>query len=290
VILTKDFKLANPHLFVDYLNSDASNRSEFFSHLMSVASNDLALAHSIFKVSACNVALGIAGMEFSNESVIGAFGVNKSYDNVYLQNGTITGTKHWISNLEQGDVGVIQVQSENGLQLVLTELQSAEKDFSFLKSAGMQDTRTGDATFDQQPVTVLFARDDPKYFISNNHNNLCFVVNYLGAVKGLLDNMKNERLLSEYLNLVSLADSHIKTSSFETSPSNEFWHQRNSLYMASKQLLVDTLTCIIHDSGGVFYDPTSKQGKHFYDCLVYSSHNKSINENRKTLFVENQDY
>ena len=129
----------------------------------------------------------------------------------------------------------------------LAESTGVTRDFSFFKNPGMADTQTGDATFVEYACQLLFDKSDSRYFISNNHNSLCFVANYLGATKGLLDYLDRDqtrKFKSQHKNLSSLLTAEITNTSSETVSSDVFWHQRNALYLDSKNLLAE-LCCFI---------------------------------------------
>lgn len=290
--LTSEFLKQNLTLTNDFVKSDITQRLEFFTELLDVAAIDLALAHSVFKVSSCRTILSLVGKQYAYPTQIGAFSVHKKYDTITLTNNTVSGKKHWITNLAQAELAVMQVHDGNKLQLCLADLTTANKEFLFFSSIGMMDSETGDASFESTNVEVLFSRDDPRYFVSNNHNNLCFITNYLGVSKGLLKYLTPPalELKSRYVSLKSLLEHHIVNTSQTTTSSDQFWHLRNSLYLESKQLLVDICSYIIANTSGTFYQANTVASQQFLNALIYAGHNGAVNNHRKILFIEPQDY
>lgn len=272
-------------------SSTLAERQRFFSTLESTASEDLSLAHSLFKVNGARAILSLAGQ--SIPETIGSFSVYKPFDTVALTGDRLAGTKHWITNLAQAEYGVYQIKHDADILLCHVSLSDAvSKTFNFLNAPGLADTCTGDATFDDCPVDVLFAKSDPRYFVSNNFNSLCFTVNYIGAVNGLVGMMlyQNSALFRARLkSLQECFDHEIAYTSFVNQSSDTFWHQRNALYLTAKQLLVDVCQHIVANCAGNFYNLNSAPGRHFYDCLIYSGHNGPISRNLATMFTEPQD-
>jgi len=303
--LSIDFLKSNPLLTTKFVSTSLSDRREFFQQLKSVASNDLSLAHSVFKVSAARTVMCLSSQsEFqllSDKDFIAAFSVYKSFDTAQVNSDyTAVGKKHWITNLSLADFAIVQLINEsNTIGLYYVDLgissdnSSVCRDFSFLNAPGLSDTCTGDVDFDNHPVTLIFNKSDSRYFVSNNHNNLCFIANYLGGANGLLaclDKDANFLFKSTLKNLTSLLDKEIDTTSDKTIASDSFWHTRNALYIDSKKLLGEICKYIVSNCAGNFYNLNSQQGQHFYDCLIYSGHDGPVSRSRQRLYTESQDY
>lgn len=289
--LTTD--LLNSENTIAFASSDLPTRKHYFSSLQQQASEDLSLAHSLFKVSAARLILELASRDIRGGE-IGSFSVYKSFDTLTLKNNLLTGKKHWITNLSSASYGIYQSLTQTGVQLCYVDLNAGPvvKDFSFLSTPGLLDTCTGDAIFENHPTEVLFNKTDPRYFISNNFNSLCFIVNYLGAARRLLDCIAYGQLTSQratFKMLQQALDHEISVASFVAVSTDAFWHQRNALYISIKELLVGLIQYIVSNSAGNFYNLNSPEGQHFYNCLVYSGHDGPISRSKEKLYTFPQD-
>lgn len=298
--LSADFLHSNPTLTTKFVGSSVDQRRQFFNNLKELAEKDLSLAHSTFKVSAARTVLSASDNgvlnKLADNVMLSGFSVYKSFDTATAANGTITGTKHWITNLSQAEFGVVQCLHNNEITLYYVDLAPAttiNKIFSHLNTPGLMDTCTGDIRFDQHPATLIFKKSDARYFISNNHNSLCFISNHIGAVNGLLmqfDKESKNVFAARYKNVSTLLDYEITHTSGVTTSSDAFWHSRNALYLDCKQLLSDVCQYIIANCAGNFYSLATAQGQHFYNSLIYSGHNGPIARMRNQLYTEPQDY
>jgi len=290
--LSVNFLQDNNILQQPFVNSNGTQRFEFFKALMDLASNDLSLAHATFKTSAARTILCLADHKKSADLFVAGFSVPKSFDTTVVSNNTVSGRKHWITNLAQSEFGILQFNENNVIKLYYVNLDdssSCKYDFNFLKAPGLEDTCTGDVTFTDHPVEYLFDKTDSRYFTSSNHNSLGFIANYLGAVHGLFRYFDNSQLKAKYRSLLDQFTYEIKISDTATASDN-FWHTRNALYLNVKQLMVDTCSFIVSSIAGNFYNLNSVQGQHFYDCLLYSGHNGPIARSYNELYTEFQDY
>lgn len=300
MVLSREFLQSNPaYLFLfRYASQDA--KLDFFQNLQQLASSDLALAHSVFKISSVRTILTLADQvpiqNLASTNFIAGFSVHKPFDTLRVSHNRVNGKKHWITNLQQSEFLIVQALDNNNVKLLfidLAEPRGVTRDFSFFKNPGMADTQTGDALFDDYACQPLFDKSDTRYFVSNNHNSLCFTTNYLGATQGLLnylDRDQTRKFKSQYKNLSALLTSEIINTSGVTVPSDAFWHQRNALYLDSKDLLAEVCCFIVKNCAGNFYNLDSPQGKHFSNCLIYSGHNGPISRSYQQLFTEPYDY
>lgn len=285
--------LLNSENTIAFASSDLNERQKYFSMLEHQASEDLALAHSLFKVSAARLILDLVGRD-TKQDQIGSFSVYKPFDTVTLNCGSLSGTKHWITNLPSASYGIYQVKTVAGIQLCYVELdnENVTKDFSFLNAPGLADTCTGNAIFDRHSTEVLFPKTDPRYFISNNFNSLCFIVNYFGAIQSLLQYVSYEKsagIRATLKNLQHVLEKEINDSSFATVSTDAFWHRRNALYLSIKELLVTLVQFVIANYAGNFYNLNSPAGQNFYNCLVYSGHDGPISRSKEKMFTCPQD-
>jgi len=302
--LSVEFLKSNPVLTTKFVNASVDSRHEFFQKLKNIASQDLSLAHSTFKVSSCRTILTLSDQEkfqqLADTNFISGFSVHKSFDTAYVDNNnSIVGIKHWVTNLEQAEFGIIQLKDAlDEVKLFFvdfppsSENSSFTKNFSFFRHPGLADTRTGDIDFNFHPAELIFSKSDLRYFVSNNHNSLCFITNYLGGISGLLDNLESTTssiYRSTYKNLCNLLDREIDASK-NVINNDKFWHTRNALYLDSKNLMVEICKHIISNYAGNFYNLNCSQGQHFFDCLIYSGHNGPVTRSYQQLFTEPQDY
>ena len=284
--LTSDFLTSIPNLTYRFVDSSPATRGLFFHALMNLAKSDLALAHAVFKTSAVRTVLDLAEDATAND-IVGSFSVHKNFDTVEIRDGKLYGKKHWVTNATTSDIAILQVMTTEGIVLCKTIIPEHRE--QFLISPGMVDTETYDLVYDGEPATILFAKSDYKYQVVSNHNTLCFIANHLGAIKGLLEYMKNRQdLQAEQINLTTAFDDRIRES--DKISNDAFWHKHNALYLNSKQLLVRTVQRIIEFESGAFYSLNTAQGRHFFDCLTYSGHNGPIQRNYQQIYTEPQDY
>lgn len=301
--LTIQFLQSNPILTTRFVDSTVTDKQVFFQQLKSVASADLALAHSVFKVSACRTVLSLSKADLlqklTRRDFISGFSVQKSFDTVYVNSDrAAVGKKHWISNLSQAEFIIMQAPDQTGdVALFFTNLKdlgdfSFTKDFSFLTTPGMVDTCTGDVDFNFHPVIPIFSKRDQRYFVSNNHNSLCFITNYLGGVEGLLQLLSTipAEFRSRHKILLGLLDHELSSTSGQTTSSDAFWHARNALYLESKRLMVELCQYIIEHSAAEFYNLESQHGRHFFDCLIFSGHNGPLSRSYQELHTQSYDY
>ena len=284
--LTSDFLTSIPDLTYRFVDSSPATRGLFFHALMNLAKSDLALAHAVFKSSAVRTVLDLAEDAIADD-VVGSFSVYKNFDTAQLRDGSLYGKKHWVTNASISDIAILQVMTTEGIVLCKTTVPEQRE--QFLISPGMMDTATYDLVYNGEPATILFAKSEEKYQMVSNHNTLCFIANHLGAVKGLLEYMKNRQdLQAEHVNLTTVFDNRIRES--DKISNDAFWHKHNALYLNSKHLLVRTLQRIMEFEAGSFYNVNTQQGKYFFDCLTYSGHNGPIQRNYQQVFTESQDY
>lgn len=294
--LTADLLARTPAYGLPFATSTAVQKFDFFYSLKEVAKRDLSLAHSIFKVSSCRTILSLSEQPkfqtLANQTFVAGFSVHKPFDTGTVVDNLVNGRKHWISNLEQSEFLVVQLKHNNEIKLFYTELNGGgyNKDFTFLNTPGLKDTCTGDITFNNHPVELIYSKSDARYFVSNNHNSLCFIANYLGAVAGLLEYIEAPDLKSTHRNLSTLLDREIDITSSTICSTDDFWHTRNALYLDSKNLLANACQHIITNYAGEFYNLNTSKGQHFFDCLVFSGHNGPIARSYQQLFTESQDY
>lgn len=294
--LSVDLLERTPVFCLSFVNSTTEQRCKFFHGLKTLASQDLSLAHSVFKVSSCRTILSLSDnkkfQELSTKQFVSGFSVHKSFDTGQVVDNLASGRKHWISNLEQAEFVIVQLVCQGEIKLFYAELDGTTycKDFSFLNTPGLKDTCTGDLEFSSHPVELIFSKADPRYFVSNNHNSLCFITNYLGAVTGLLQYIDHAEFKAQSRNLSTLLDYEIDVTGSQTVGSDEFWHSRNALYLNSKNLLVDICNYITRNCAGEFYNLNSAKGQQFFDCLMFSGHNGPIARSYQQLFTESQDY
>ena len=284
--LTTDFLSSRPDLTNEFTSSSLLDRELFFTALLDLASTDLALAHSVFKTSSVRTVLFQTNRVLSKNS-IGSFSTYKPFDTIELQDDKLYGKKHWVTNSFNADVVIAQVKTDQNIMLVKTVLPKTK--VQFLDAPGMMDTDTRDLVFEGEAATPLFLKTDPKYLVVSKHNILAFIANYIGATKGLLESLTNVNdLLAEYKNLRTAFTNCILSS--DESVTDDYWHKRNALYLQAKKLLVKTLQYILEFSAGNYYNLNSVQSKHFFNCVIYSGHNGSVQSNYKTLYTEPQDY
>jgi hypothetical protein len=140
---------------------------------------------------------------------------------------------------------------------------------------------------------ILGYQENSDTFLINNHLDHCFTTNYLGCIIGLFNELK-DRINESTLNKLELSISVLKMlwddnlmSIHIDTPSDRFWHRRNTQYVQGKQVMINLITAILESGVSYYFDSNSQFSQRFRDALMLSSHMQSLNQNiEKFHFVD----
>ena len=72
-----------------------------------------------------------------------------------------------------------------------------------------------------------------------------------------------------------------------TTPSDAFWHRRNTQYVLSKQTLLKLVSLILESGDSRWVDAKSPNNQRFRDALTFASHMKPLHRNvNEQVFVK----
>lgn len=295
-----------PYFDLNFTVADTKSHYLWFHNLFQLAQVSLGLAHCIHHNQTARLAVSRAFDSPPNfflrpyTELIGCYCGYKTTDTIKLDNNNITGTKHWISLVDQADFGVFRINnSNNQLQYVLVDFKQITYsiDTNNYIPLGMEIARPGSFTVDNQSVPehyVLMSQEDPKSFALSNFHDYCFITNYLGCATALFNDIKNSHDSKNYHNSefdrlkLQLSTLHLlwkknleSVTTIESS--DEFWHQRNTQYAQGKALIIDLVRYILITGSSYHLDLSSAYSQRFRDALMLSTHMKSLSDNIQNL-------
>ena len=300
-------KKLKPYFDLSISYSTPDQRELWFHNLLALAKHDLSIAHCVHHNHL--VRLHIEA-KFQNQppefydpvygNQIGCYSNFKSADSMTLNGNTLTGTKHWISLVDCSDFGIFRVPVDDTEAYVLIDFAQAKPvvDMSYTTPIGMQIARPGSITLDNYNLpknSILgyrkFYESSPEFFHATQLGDYCFITNFLGIVIALYQDLghyiNDTQINIDYdykkigLDVSSLlmtwqdnlASLHI------TTPSDEFWHRRNTQYAQGKNVLLDLISLILHTCDSRWVDACSPNNQRFRDALSFSSHGKPLYKN-----------
>lgn len=234
------------------------------------------------------------------ENQIGCFSNFKSADTMRLDGTTVSGTKHWISLVDQASFGIFRVPVDDTEAYVLIDFASVQPkiDMSYSTPIGMQIARPGSITIDNYTLPkdcILgyrkYHENSPEFFHITNMSDYCFITNYVGLVVALYKDLEtyvqNNKINIEYnfkrlgLRISSLVMSwqdNLSSTDIRV-PTDEFWHRRNTLYTLGKDVLLDLIGLILQIGDSRWVDSVNPNNQRFRDALTFSSHMKPLYKN-----------
>lgn len=297
---------------LDYSHAGPEHRYLWFNNLLQLAQHDLSLAHCVqhHTYPRAQVKLKFGSQPpFTDRGyaqTIGCFSNFKAADTMRLENHTLSGTKHWISLLEQADFGTFRIPAVDhgpGAEaLVIVDLQVVPHkiDTDFSHPIGMTLARPASLTIQHhkiRPGDILTIKryTDPsqEFFDLTSFSDYCFITNFLGINLGLFNQFKNylessgsgvdaelQKIGLELSTLKMMWQDNLASINVGVS-SDSFWHKRNTQYTFSKTVLINLITYILKSGNSLWCDQQSAHAKRFRDALTFCGHMKPLHTNLK---------
>jgi hypothetical protein len=249
-------------------------KQSWYNHLRELAKVNLSTAHlEQHRMSATN-AMGLAGNAVTG---IGTYSVNKKIDTVVFSEGVLTGTKYWVSNLHQSKYAVLLVNDNNRIIVVCVDLGHLTITQELTPTVGMEQTVTGQLTFNHTPATFLFSKSDDRMFQIGSIHAHAFCVIQLGVIEGVFNDIESSipayeqqklRLNISVLNLLLTIDAWDQ-------PHEIFWRQYNTIYAFAKNVQIELLQTINQFSSSSMFVKGSAKHQRYMDLLIYTTHMKN---------------
>jgi len=296
-----------PYFDLNIARSSAADREQWFHNLLTLAKYDLSIAHCVqhnhYPRLHIETKFGDQLPEFYDstyENKIGCYSGWKSADSMRLDGNVISGTKQWISLVDRADFGIFRVPVNDTEAYVMIDFAAAQPmiDLSYTTPIGMQIARPGSITLDRYVLpdnAILgyrkYHENSPEFFHITNMSDYCFVTNYLGIVMSLYQDLgqyierTNINIDYDYKKLGLSVSALLMmwqdnlVSVHTTTPSDNFWHRRNTQYTQSKNILLEIISLILHIGDSRWVDAVSPANQRFRDALSFSSHMKPLYRN-----------
>jgi hypothetical protein len=296
-----------PYFDLNIARSSTADRERWFHNLLTLAKYDLSIAHCVQHNHYPRLHIETHFQdqlpEFYDpvyENQIGCYSGWKGADSMRLDGNVVSGTKQWISLVDRADFGVFRVPVDDTEAYVMIDFAEAKPviDLSYTTPIGMQIARPGSITLDRYELpadSILgyrkYHENSPEFFYITNIGDYCFVTNYLGIVLSLYQEL-GQYLEHANINVdydykkIGLGVSALLmmwqdnlASVHTVTPSDAFWHRRNTQYTQSKNVLLEIINLILHIGDSRWVDAVSPANQRFRDALSFSSHMKPLYRN-----------
>lgn len=271
----------------------------WFNNLLELSTVSLGMAHCIQHNTTAKKLLLDLAPQFDH--AIGCYSSTKKLDTLRLEQNVVSGSKHWISNLQVADYGIMRVPSGSTEAYILFDFEQTpfKKEFNNTQ-LGMELAEPGTLIVDHYnvpPNYILGYRDfndnqSPIARILSFHD-YCFITNYLGCIIGLYRYIveyaqHNNLQLNFEISKFKLEISSIKMlwadnlTKLEDSITDTFWHRRNTQYSQSKNILIQLINLGLSIGDSSWVSNRGKQNQKFRDALVFATHMSSFYKNLTT--------
>jgi len=301
-------KQLKPYFDIQITEASLEEHSLWMNNLLVLAQHNLSIAHCIQHNQSPRGTMEAVfkGKQYPDfydhtyENTLGCYSNYKSADTMKLDGTTVSGTKQWISMVHQADYGIFRVPVDSTEAYVLIDFAMVKPTISFdhVNPIGMQIARPGSITINNYTLpaeSILgykhYHEHNPIYFYSQNFTDYAFITNYLGLITALFEDVKiyaEQRKINIDFEIrkLGLAISGLlipwKNNFYtlkESSPSNEFWHIRNTQYTMSKNILVDLIHLVLQVFDATWMDSHSHKSQRLRDALTFCSHMKPLYKN-----------
>jgi hypothetical protein len=301
-------KILKPYFDLNIATCTSEQRRIWFENLFALAQHNLSVAHCVQHNHYPRLHIEV---KFKNssypdfydpvyENQIGCYSGWKSADTMRLDDHTVSGTKHWISLVDRADFGLFRIPVKDTEAYVLIDFTEINPsiDTSWTTPIGMQLARPGSITIDNYTLPehcILgyrkYHENNLEFFHLSNMLDYSFITNYVGLIVALYKDLEiyvqNNKINIEYnldrlgLRISSLFmtwQDNLSSTDIDT-PSNEFWHRRNTQYTLSKDILLDLIGLILQIGDSRWVDAVNPNNQRFRDALTFSSHMKPLQKN-----------
>jgi len=306
-------KKLKPYFDLNLAECSSQQRIQWFYNLFVLAQHDLSVAHCVQHnhYPRLHIEVKFKGKSYPDfydpvyENQIGCFSNFKASDTMTLNGNTISGTKHWISLVDQADFGVFRLPMGDTEACVLIDFKQTNPqiDFDHSTPIGLTVARPGSITVDNKALPqdhILeyrkYQENSKEFFHITNMSDYCFITNYVGLLVALYKDLENyvEKTKIDIdfeVRKIGLRISGMvmswqdNLSSLETVvPDDEFWRKRNTLYTQNKDCLLDLIHLILQIGDSGWLDAKSSKNQRFRDALTFSSHMKPLYNNLKERY------
>jgi len=301
-------KKLKPYFDSNIIFSDLEERHQWFHNLLTLAQHSLGIAHCIQHNATPRLLMEVKfkNKQYPNfydpiyENLIGCYSNFKSADEMTLDGTTVSGTKHWISMVHQADYGIFRVPVNDTEAYVLIDFATVKPsiDMSYATPMGMEIACPGSITVNNYTLPencILgyrkYYENSPEFFHINSISDYCFITNYLGLILSLNKEVKTyieqtkinvdfefKKIGLVIAGLVMTWQDNLSSVDI-TTPTDEFWHRRNTQYTLYKDTLIDLIHLILQICDSRWLDAKSSNNQRFRDALTFCSHMKPLHRN-----------
>lgn len=302
-----------PYFDLDYSTSNPALRYLWFNNLLKLAQHDLSLAHCVqhhtYPRQQMKLKFGnnMPFIDLGWSQTVGCFSNYKKADTLSLNGRSLNGTKHWISLLEIADFGIFRIPAvdrEPGVEAaVLIDLKKVPHQINsnFSKPIGMEIAKPASLIIKNHeidPNDILlykkYTEHNAQFFDLLIFSDYCFITNFLGINLGLYNQFKDyliandksadetefKRIGLEISALRMMWEDNLSSINDE-SPSEVFWHRRNTQYTLSKSILIKLIGFVLQSGDSRWCDSQYPDGQRFRDALTFCQHMRPLQVNLK---------
>lgn len=273
-------------------------RSQWFENLFLVAQHNVGVAHCINQHQSARNSLSFAGLDFKPYAdAIGCYSIHHDIDTISINNGIMSGTKHWITSANCADFVVFKVGHHSNKDRKLVFVELAEIEHSLIDNnynpIGLKIAKPMSLVVDNVAIPSGWILHNGKFHDDDAYNTLMsfykygFITNFLGCaiglyyfIKSIVDG-KNYDLQFELQKVESLLfllkenwRSNMKKS-IKRTLDTEYWNWYDTQYNQTKQALSTLLKIAIDIGNSKLYDSNSAYSQRFRDAVVWNSHGKA---------------
>lgn len=305
----RTLKELKPYFDLDILICDPAERYQWFRNLRTLAQHSLGIAHCIHHnhYPRLHIANKFRNKQYPDfydpayENMIGCWSGWKSADQIRLDGTIITGTKHWISMVDQADFGLFKIPVNDTEAVVLINFADAKPaiDMTYASPLGMEIARPGSVNIEKYNLpdySILGYKNyyeiNPEFSHISNFSDYCFTTNYLGLILSLYEELRcyiEERKITgidfvfkklglEISGLVMIWEDNLPSVDIAV-PDDVFWHRRNTQYTMGKNVLINLIGLVLQVGDPLWLSSSSPRSQKLRDALTFCSHMRTLNKN-----------
>lgn len=257
--------------------------NNYFRDLKQLAGVDLSAAHIKQHTVTSDLTAQLISIPVQGPGTHSAL---KPNDTVNLDNGTITGRKHWVSNIPNCEWAVFNVQEKDNRAVVFVDIKDATVEM--IPTLGMEDTLTGHLDFDHAPVIRVCDNRDPIYFPIMQQHSMAFITNHYGLAESLFADIDQytaqaninchyeKQKIKLQLSIMKLLWEPAIMEMASAASGDYYWHQSNTLYAFVKECLLNVVHLTTEVTGSGLYELGQVHHQRYRDALIYSSHMRNL--------------
>lgn len=306
-------KKFQPYFDLNILSGSKDDHTQFYENLLTLAKHSLGVAHC---VQHYHSARSLMQGRFSGKypdwydpeygNMIGCFSSQKKADAFFLDERTVSGVKHWISNVHLADYGFFHARlSDRSMTNVHMPYVNVLINFNAVKplvsmdysvSLGMEIAKAGSITIDsyELPENYIFSPPADSPHLATRYRSgvsFTFITNYLGLIQGLFNDFEvyvdeNNINVNFERKKMSLAISSLTmhwrnnlSTIMDHDPTDTVWHKYNTQYTISKNVLLDLIHLVLQVCDSRWVDAHSSRSQRLRDALTYCAHMRPLQNN-----------